>query len=102
LIAVVSIVQYLHYLRSSPSACGYSEQLAEQAGAPALIFDWRVEAIEMDAAPWVETEPRYFERDRRKQSWKSLRHTNAWKDDNMRADYVLSCSRLPGEPRREP
>jgi hypothetical protein len=77
----------------------YFESVARQTGAPALIFDWRVDAIEMDTAPLVETKPRFFERDRNRQSWKSLRHTDAWKDDDGRAEYVLTCSRVPGDPR---
>lgn len=77
----------------------YFETLAHQPGAPALIFDWRVDAIEMDTAPLVETKPRFFERDRTRQSWNSLRHTKAWKDDGGHAAYVLTCARVPGEAR---
>ena len=79
----------------------YFESLAREAGAPALIFDWRVDAIEMDTAPWVETKPRHFERDRSRQGWRSLRHTDAWTDDDENADYVLTCSRIPGDPRHQ-
>jgi hypothetical protein len=80
----------------------YFESLAQQPGAPALIFDWRVEAVEMDTAPFVETKPRFFERDRTRQGWKSLRHTNAWNDDGGHAEYILTCARLPGEARHHP
>lgn len=68
----------------------YFESLAREPGAPALIFDWRIDAIEMDTAPRVETKPRFFERDRSRQGWKSLRHTKAWSDDGGGAEYILT------------
>jgi hypothetical protein len=79
----------------------YFEILAGRPGAPALIFDWRVESIEMDAAPRVETKPGFFERDRSRQGWKALRHTNAWKDDGGAAEYILTCERVQGEARHK-
>jgi len=30
-----------------------------------------------------------------------MRHTEAWKDSGGRAEYVLTCSRLAGDPRRK-
>lgn len=79
----------------------YFENFAGQTRAPALIFDWRVEAIEKDAAPLVEIGPNSFARDRSRQSWTPLRHTTAWRDDNGQAAYALTCSRISDEPRRE-
>jgi len=78
----------------------YFESLAGRPGAPALIFDWRIDAIEMDTAPLVETKPRFVERDRSRQGWKALPQTDAWEDDGGHADYLLTCSRVQGEPRR--
>lgn len=76
----------------------YFEAHSRQPDAPALIHDWRIEAIELDTAPWVETRPRHFERDRSRQGWESVRQTEAWSDGG-RSAYVLTCSRLSDEPR---
>jgi hypothetical protein len=75
----------------------YFESLAHEPGAPALIYDWRVETIELDTAPLVEVGPRVFARDRSRQGWKQIGETDAAKDGG---GYVLTCTRLPGEPRR--
>ena len=79
----------------------YFESLARQAGAPPLIYDWHVEAIELDTTPLVETKLNYFERDLTRQSWKATRHTEAWKDSGGHAAYLLTCTRLPTEPRHK-
>jgi hypothetical protein len=77
----------------------YFERLARESDAPALIFDWRIEAIELDTTPRVETKPRYVERDQSRQSWRSVQQTDAWSDDDGLASYVFTCKRLSDEPR---
>lgn len=77
----------------------YFEQLAHQIGAPALIYDWRIENIELNETPWVEVRPRSFERDTQRISWRSVDRTNAWSDDNQRAEYVMHCNLLSETPR---
>ncbi len=79
----------------------YFERLALQEGAPAMIYDWRVEAIERVTTPFIEAKPRHFVRDTTRQSWLTMRHTDAWKDDGGHGSYVLACKRMPGEPRHK-
>jgi len=77
----------------------YFERLARQDGAPALIYDWTITKIEMQTAPFIETKPKYFERDGRLLGWREIGKTDAWHDDDGRADYLLHCRRTAG-PRR--
>ena len=78
----------------------YFERLSRESGAPALIYDWRIDAIALDGAPWVEVQSRMKARDRTRQSWRSVKATDAWKDDDGHASYLMTCTRLPEEPRR--
>ncbi len=78
----------------------YFERLALESDAPPLIHDWRIEAIDLDATPWVETAPRHFQRDAERVAWRNVGRTNAWKDDGGRAAYVLHCQRASEAPRR--
>lgn len=77
----------------------YFERHAGAPGAPALIYDWRIEDIEIDTTPWVEVRPRYFERDPTRRGSKPVTKTKAWEDDGGHAGYVLSCRRLANPPR---
>ncbi len=82
----------------------YFESLAHQPDAPALIYDWRVERIEMQTSPYVphpQDDPRkmVFARDPERQGWIEIDKTDAWQDDQGSADYILHCRRLPGPAR---
>lgn len=78
----------------------YFELFSRSADAPALIFDWRVERIEMQTASFIEQEDRMMIRDPAKIGWRDLPETNAWKDDGGHAEYILHCVRLSDTPRR--
>ena len=78
----------------------YFERLASLRDAPSLIYDWTIEKIEMQTAPFIQTGPRTMERDPERLGWTEVGSTNAWKDDNGRAEYLLHCKRTAGPPRR--
>lgn len=71
----------------------YFERLAHQPGAPALIYDWKIERIEVQTAPLIEVRPRVMERDPTKLGWKEIPETNAWEDDG---EYLIHCTRIGG------
>jgi hypothetical protein len=78
----------------------YFERLANQPGAPALIYDWKIVDIEMQTAPFVETKPGVLERDPARLGWSEIAKTDAWRDDGGQADYLLHCKRLDSPARR--
>lgn len=78
----------------------YFERLASQANAPPLIYDWMIEKIEMQTAPFIEIGPRLMGRDPERLGWKEIASTNAWNDDGGRAEYNLHCKRIEGLARR--
>ncbi len=77
----------------------YFERLAHQEGAPALIYDWVIDAIEMQTAPFIDVGPRLRARDPSKLGWRRILETQAWTDDGGHAEYNLLCSRQSGVPR---
>jgi hypothetical protein len=78
----------------------YFESLARQPSAPALIYDWEIEKIEIQTAPFVEVQPRLRKRDPTRLGWSEIDRTNAWEDDGGSADYILHCRRLDRPARR--
>jgi hypothetical protein len=77
----------------------YFERLAHQPNAPGLIYDWKVEKIEMQTAPFVKRE-RIIIRDTAQLGWNEIAQTDAWADDDGHAEYVLHCRRASGAGRR--
>ena len=79
----------------------YFEQLGHQVAAPALIYDWKIEKIDIQTAPLIEVRPRTFKRDPAKLGWKEIVKTDAWEEDG---EYLLHCVRVGGPhlPRRAP
>ena len=71
----------------------YFERLAHQPGAPAQIYDWKIERIEVQTAPLIEVKPRVLERDPTKLGWKDVLKTNAWEDEG---EYLIHCTRIGG------
>jgi hypothetical protein len=71
----------------------YFERLAHQPSAPALIYDWKIEKIEVQTAPLIEVRPQVMARDPAQLGWKEIVETNAWQDAGK---YLLHCSRLDG------
>ena len=78
----------------------YFESLARQPSAPALIYDWEIEKIEMQTGPFVEVQPRLRKRDPTRLGWSEIDKTDAWEDDGGSADYILHCRRLDRPARR--
>jgi hypothetical protein len=71
----------------------YFERLAHQPGAPAQVYDWKIERIEVQTAPLIEVKPRVMARDRTKLGWKDIPETNAWEDEG---EYLIHCTRISG------
>ena len=78
----------------------YYERLNRLPGMPALIYSWRIDSIRRQTAPFVEIAPRTFARDTTKWGFVDAERTDAWQDDNGRADYLLDCRRRDTPPRR--
>src|SRR6185369_1052413 len=78
----------------------YFERLSHDPGAPAMIFDWKIEVIEIQTAPFVEIEPRHMVRDKALLGWKSVERSDAWNDDNGHAEYLLRCRRQSNTARK--
>jgi hypothetical protein len=77
----------------------YFERLATRRDAPALIYDWTIEKIEMQTAPLIQIAPKYFARDERLLGWREIDRTDAWNDDGGTAWYRLHCDRVDGPPK---
>lgn len=76
----------------------YFEYLHKVTEIPSLIYDWRIERIEMETAPFIWSyEPllsRVKIRDPAKLKRVPVARTDAWKHDDGNADYVLVCRRI--------
>src|SRR5262249_26246425 len=72
----------------------YFERFSREAGAPPLIYEWRIERIELNETPWVEIRPRHFRRDETREAWREVQQTQAWGDDDGSAEYLLHCELL--------
>jgi len=73
----------------------YVEELVRIPGIPALMYDWRIEQIEMETAPYIDApEQGARVRDPMKRGRVTVPKTDAWRDDGGHGDYVLSCTRV--------
>jgi hypothetical protein len=77
----------------------YFERLSRHHSAPALIYDWAINKIEIQTAPFVLVNDRRMERDPEQLGWREIEETNAW-HDGAGAEYLLHCERLDNPPRR--
>lgn len=77
----------------------YVEYLRKQEGLPELIYDWEIEEIFIQKAPLIEVQPKLLERDRTRWGWRSIRKSDAWRDDGGRAIYLLKCKLYSNPPR---
>ena len=89
----------------------YFERLALKPAAPALIYDWEIERIELETGPFIEVDPPenwhpslrkspVMLRDPARLEYTEVSQTNAWRDDAGNASYILHCKRLEGPARR--
>lgn len=77
----------------------YFERLGLASESPAMIYDWVIERIQMETAPFVEDSLGLSRRDESKLACIDVDQTNCWEDDGGRAEYILTCRRMAGEPR---
>lgn len=77
----------------------YFERLSKEPGSPPLIFEWVVDAIDMQAAPLIENEVGLRVRDPALYGWKRIAQTESWRDDGGNAAYLLHCRLKRREPR---
>jgi len=83
----------------------YFERLYTLPKIPALIYSWKISSIGQQTAPFIEIrEPsgqKVLIRDEKKLGYKIIGKTDAWKDDDGRAEYVFTCTRLDVPPKFE-
>jgi hypothetical protein len=72
----------------------YFERLGHQPGAPALVYDWKVEKICEQTAPLIETKSRVLARDPAKLGWREVNETSA--REELLGEYLLYCTYLNG------
>ena len=96
-VAVGDMVCGIANLRVDPFP--YFERLHAFAGMPPLIYTWRIAEISRQTAPFVGAGNALI-RDPTKLGWLPLERTDAWHDDDGRADYKLDCILLDVPPKR--
>ncbi len=83
----------------------YIEDLAHVEGMPPLIYAWQIQKIGLETAPFIETVDargiRIMIRDETKSAPRDVQQTDAWKDDNGNAEYVLDCTLMDVPPTRD-
>jgi hypothetical protein len=67
--------------------------------APALIYDWKIDKVEIRTDPFKELVPGLMQRDPARAGWAQITGTNAYRD-GINAEYLLHCTRQEGRPRR--
>ena len=77
----------------------YMERHSRHHTAPGLIYDWEVQKIELNTAPYIKVDAGYMIRDPARPGWREVDQTNAW-NDSAAADYLLHCQLLNNSPRR--
>ncbi|MBB6583779.1 hypothetical protein [Ralstonia solanacearum] len=71
----------------------YKEYLHKEAGMPGLSYEWIVTQIQMCKGPWIEETQggrTVLTRDPARKRWADTPNTDAWNDDEGRADYLLT------------
>ena len=79
----------------------YFESLAQLSDAPPLVYTWDLVRIRREAGPYVLDESgTLYVRDEAKRSLVEAAATDAWKDDDGRAEYVFDCRLIGLPPKR--
>jgi hypothetical protein len=82
----------------------YFERLSQLPGIPPLVYEWRIEEVAIETAPFVESaDPagqKVLVRDQSKLRRVPIARTDAWNDDHGNADYLLTCRRTDAAPTR--
>ncbi len=79
----------------------YFEQKSQQPQSPSLIFDWQVNKIEVQTAPYIQDKNGHHIRDKSKWKWQEIARTECGRDQPGPAEYRLHCALLSRDPRRE-
>jgi hypothetical protein len=74
----------------------YFFDLGHRLDAPALVYEWKIEKISLQTAPFIEFKPRHFKRDPAKLGWREIPKTDVWEDDDCSAEYLFQCTCLGG------
>jgi hypothetical protein len=73
----------------------YFETFKDYPGMPNLFYRFHVSTILLESTPWVrnryEEYPNYIERDQTREGFVPVARTDALKDDDGNADYILQC-----------
>jgi hypothetical protein len=77
----------------------YMERHSRHHTAPGLIYDWTIQRIELNTAPYIKADAGYMMRDPARSGWREIEQTNAW-NDGPAADYLLHCELMSNPPRR--
>lgn len=72
----------------------YFENLKQKSTFPDITYKWKIDKIEMETTPLIETSPKYFERDKENESYIEVQKTDAWKDFDGNASYYLYCETI--------
>src|SRR5206468_320386 len=77
----------------------YKESLWSITGMPSLFRTFRIESILLETTPWIagyHGATATLIRDNRRESFIEVPRTDAWRDDDKNAHYVLRCKLLSG------
>ncbi len=78
----------------------YFEGLNKTPGMPSLTYEFRVDQLLLETTPWITTTDEngrtLTKRDEQKESFTEVAETDAWRDDNGHAHYILKCVRISG------
>ncbi len=72
-------------------------------GMPPPMYSWIVREVARETTPWIEARDKagrvYQTRDEKREAFKPTRQTNAWRDEDGNAHYVLGCQQIEGPGR---
>ncbi len=72
----------------------YFESYRYIKGFPKIDYKWEIQSIELETTPWLKKSSREYIRDHRRKSFKSIFKTDANRDFDGDATYLLHCKRL--------
>jgi len=83
----------------------YFEGLHKLPGMPPLIYSWKINSINQQTAPLIETRnpsgQKVLIRDEKKVGYKSIDKTDAWNEVSGHGEYILNCVKLDVPPKYE-
>ena len=77
----------------------FTEGLNEAPNMPPLVYSWTIDSLVMNTTPWLTTDGRGLRRDETCRVYEPIQQTDAWNDDQGRADYVLTCTKQTIDPK---